>query len=185
MAACIRTRRKSLMTRFRLALVSLAGLMLAAIDVAEKVITPERLRAHTAFLADDLLEGRGPATRGGELAAKYIAAQFAGLGLKPISQDGSYFQDVPLLGRKIEPPADLSVASRTQELTLKFVDDIVSGSDLEQEQVRVAGDLVFVGYGIVAPEFQWDDFQGADLKGKILLMLVNDPPATRDEPPLL
>jgi len=183
------------MTRFRLALVSLAGLMLAAIalaesslppavELAEKVITPERLRAHTAFLADDLLEGRGPATRGGELAAKYIAAQFAGLGLKPISQDGSYFQDVPLLGRKIEPPADLRVAGRAQELTLKFVDDIVSGSDLEQEQVRVAGDLVFVGYGIVAPEFQWDDFKGADLKGKILLMLVNDPPATRDEPAL-
>src|SRR3990172_4063864 len=195
MAACIRTRRKSLMTRFRLALVSLAGLMLAAIalaesslppavELAEKVITPERLRAHTAFLADDLLEGRGPATGGGELAAKYIAAQFAGLGLKPISQDGSYFQDVPLLGRKIEPPADLRVAGRAQELTFKFVDDFVPGSDSEEEQVRVAGDLVFVGYGIVAPEFQWDDFKGADLKGKILLMLVNDPPATRDEPAL-
>jgi len=182
------------MRRTQLALVSLALLagatalaqapLAPAVQQAQQVITPELLRAHTAFLADDLLEGRAPATRGGELAAKYIAAQFERLGLRPISEDGSYFQNVPMLGKKVEPTADLAVRGGGQELTFKFFDDFVPGSDLEQERVRVEGDLVFVGYGIVAPEFNWDDFKGVDVKGKVLLMLVNDPPATAEEPEL-
>ncbi|MFQ5695266.1 MAG: M28 family peptidase [Terriglobia bacterium] len=153
-------------------------------QAGEAVITAELLRAHTTFLSDDLLEGRAPASRGGALAAKYIAAQFERMGLLPGGENGTYFQDVPMLAKKIEPPADLAVSGNGQTLTFKFVDEFLAGSDLEQERVDVSGELVFVGYGITAPEFNWDDFKGADVKGKILLMVVNDPPATAAEPTL-
>ena len=151
---------------------------------AQETITVELLRAHTEFLADDLLEGRGPGTRGGELAANYIAAQFRRLGLLPGGENGSYFQNVPMVGSKLEAPAPLLVERDAQSETYTYLEDFVPFTDLEQPQVAVEGVLVFVGYGIVAPEYQWDDFKGADLKGKVLLMLVNDPPAPAEEPQL-
>ncbi|MFQ5777706.1 MAG: M28 family metallopeptidase [Terriglobia bacterium] len=151
---------------------------------AQETITVELLRAHTEFLADDLLEGRGPGTRGGELAANYIAAQFRRLGLLPGGDNGSYFQNVPMVGSKLESPAPLRVERDGQVETYTYLEDFVPFTDLEQPRVAVEGELVFVGYGIVAPEYRWDDFKGADLKGKVLLMLVNDPPATAEEPQL-
>ncbi|MBI4466255.1 MAG: M28 family peptidase [Acidobacteria bacterium] len=151
---------------------------------AEAAITGDLIRAHTAFLSDDLLEGRAPASRGSELAAKYIAAQYERLGLEPVGPNGTYFQNVPMVGKKVDPAAQLGVGRDGQELTFNYFDDFVAGSDLEQERVAVRGELVFVGYGVIAPEFKWDDFKGADLKGKVLLMLVNDPPATPEEPEL-
>ena len=183
------------MKKVTLALVSLAGLSLAVLALAQSslppavergqaAITPELLRAHTAFLADDLLEGRAPASRGSELAAKYIAAQYERLGLKPVGDNGTYFQNVPLVGKKVDPAAKLAVSGGGQALAFNFSDDFVPGSDSDESRVPVAGELVFVGYGIVAPEFKWDDFKGADLKGKILVMLVNDPPAPPAEPEL-
>src|SRR3990172_6356853 len=183
------------MKKVTLALVSLAGLSLAVLALAQSslppavergqaAITPELLRAHTAFLADDLLEGRAPASRGSELTAKYIAAQYERLGLKPVGDNGTYFQNVPLVGKKVDPAAKLAVSGGGQALAFNFSEDFVPGSDSDESRVPVAGELVFVGYGIVAPEFKWDDFKGADLKGKILVMLVNDPPAPPAEPEL-
>jgi Zn-dependent M28 family amino/carboxypeptidase len=151
---------------------------------AGEVITAPMLHGHTAFLADDLLEGRAPASRGGDLAAKYIAAQFARLGLEPIGPDASYFQNVPMVGRTITTPADLRVGKGDEALSFKYLDDFVPTTDSERQMATVEGELVFVGYGIVAPEYRWDDFKGVDVKGKILLGLVNDPPATAAEPEL-
>lgn len=151
---------------------------------AEAAITADLLQAHTAFLADDLLEGRAPAARGSELAARYIAAQFARLGLQPVGNAGTYFQSVAMIGQTVEPDADLRVARNGQLQTFKYFEDFVPFSDLVQERVQVEGELVFVGYGIVAPEYDWDDFKGVDVEGKVLLMLVNDPPATPEEPEL-
>lgn len=151
---------------------------------AEQTLTGTILHAHTAFLADDLLEGRAPGTRGAQLAAKYIAAEFARLGLEPAGNQGSYFQDVTLVGKKLNAPADLKVEGRGQTAAFKYFDDFVPYTGLEDPSVEVAGELVFAGYGVTAPEYRWDDFKGADLKGKLLLLLVNDPPATADEPGL-
>ncbi|MFQ5663696.1 MAG: M28 family metallopeptidase [Terriglobia bacterium] len=156
----------------------------AATRRAEAAITAEFLRAQTAFLADDLLEGRAPATRGGELAAHYIAAQFARLGLAPAGDNGTYFQNFSMLGQTVAPTAHLRVAGRGPVQTFNYFDDFVPFTDEERERVQVAGELVFVGYGIVAPEYRWDDFKGVEVKGKVLLMLVNDPPATPAEPQL-
>ncbi len=150
----------------------------------EAAITTELLYAHTAFLSDDLLEGRGPGGRGIQLASKYIASEFRRLGLKPADANGTYFQNVPLLGRKVEPTAELRAQHGSDSQKFKFFDDWVPMSDSEIDRVKVESDLIFAGYGIVAPENRWDDFKGVDVKGKVLLLLVNDPPATADEPEL-
>jgi len=152
----------------------------AAIDEAS-------LRAHIKYLADDLLEGRGTGTRGGLLAARYIAAQFEALGLEPASPDGSYFQMVRMLGTRTEPNARLTFATSSgaaAALDLNFGDQFVAGTDLDQPELPVDGELVFVGYGISSSEDNWNDYKGVDLRGKILLMLVNEPPPTTAEPNL-
>jgi Zn-dependent M28 family amino/carboxypeptidase len=142
------------------------------------------LRAHIRYLADDLLEGRGTGTRGGMLAARYIAAQFESLGLEPASPDGSYFQMVKMLGTRTEPATKLTFASSSGSIDLSFGEQYVAGTDLEQTELPVDGELVFVGYGISSAEEKWDDYKGYELRGKILLMLVNEPPPTPDEPQL-
>ncbi|MGH9863766.1 MAG: M28 family peptidase, partial [Candidatus Acidiferrales bacterium] len=154
------------------------------VDAAAQLITGSLLRAHTEFLSDDLLEGRGPGTRGGELAAKYIAAEFARMGLEPGGDAGSYFQKAALLGKKLDTPADLRVVGRRQAAAFRYYDDFVPSSGVDDKQVEVEGELVFAGYGIAAPEYKWDDFKGTDVRDKILLILVNDPPATAKEPEL-
>ncbi len=157
----------------------------AAHEVVDGILSPELLRGHTTFLADDLLEGRAPASRGGELAAKYIAAQFARLGLEPGAENGSYFQSVPMVGKTVDSAPVLRVrGAGNRSASFKFVEDFVAFTDLERSNVKAEGELVFVGYGIVAPEFNWNDFKDADVKGKILVGLVNDPPATDAEPAL-
>jgi len=156
----------------------------AAAKKAQETISPALLRAHTEFLSDDLFEGRGTGTRGDQLAQKYIAAQFARLGLKPAGGNGTYFQPVTLVGKKIDAPADLQVEGRGEPATIKYFDDFVPYTGLEDAEAAVAGELVFAGYGITAPEFRWNDFKGMDMTGKILVLLVNDPPATREEPEL-
>jgi len=141
------------------------------------------LRAHVKFLADDLLEGRGPGARGGLLAAKYIAAQFEALGLEPAA-DHSYFQLVQMIGSRPDPSNKLTIKTGASSMDFKSGDEFVAGSDVEQTEVAVNGDLVFVGYGVHAPEANWDDYKGVDVRGKVLLMMVNDPPATATEPNL-
>lgn len=130
--------------------------------------------AHLKYLADDLLEGRGPGTRGGMLAAKYIAAQFEAMGLEPAGPDGSFFQPVALVGMKPRPAFSWGAPGASHALT--FGDDFVAWAETPDSAVSVAGaEVLFVGYGIRSPEWQWDDYKGVDTRGKVLLMLVNDP----------
>jgi len=140
-------------------------------------IDPEGIRAHLRFLSDDLLEGRGTGQRGGDIAAQYIATQFALAGLKPPLEGGSYLQPVPLVGVTTDPSSSFSIRRGQRRLPMRYLDDYVLWTELQQKRASVKGELVFVGYGIIAPEYQWDDYKGVDLKDKILVMLVNDPPS--------
>jgi Zn-dependent M28 family amino/carboxypeptidase len=171
--------------------VSLAALTLAAQPAAVKqsfdAVSANAISAHTKFLSSDLLEGRGPGTRGDALATSYIATQFEALGLQPAGDDGTYFQKVSLLG--ISTNADQSTLSFVKDSAapvgpLKFRDEFVGGNQSQQENVTLDSEVVFVGHGVVAPEYQWDDYKGVDLHGKTLVMLVDDPPATAKEPDL-
>jgi Zn-dependent M28 family amino/carboxypeptidase len=129
-------------------------------------------KGHLEFLADDALEGRAPGTRGGLLAQKYIAAQFERLGLRPAGDSGSYFQRVPIIALTPEPHLGVSAPAA---MPLTWKQDFVLWSMRNDSLVNLTGDLVFVGYGVVAPEQQWNDYAGADVKGKIVVTLVNDP----------
>jgi Zn-dependent M28 family amino/carboxypeptidase len=146
-----------------------------ALAALENVDEPQ-LRSHIRFLAHDLLEGRGTGTRGDALAQLYIATQFEGLGLQPAAGDGGWYQSVPLVGVTTRAPAEVVFRHGEQSLTLKHHDDtmFVAGRPAEHISLQDA-ELVFVGYGIQAPEYQWDDFKGVDLKGKVLVVMNNDP----------
>ena len=145
---------------------------------AMRGIDAERIRAHVKFLADDLLEGRGPGTRGGELAANYIATQFALLGLKPAGDGGSYLQKVDFVGVKTLPATTAALQpAHGDALNLKLVDDFVTSNQTQTDSVDIDAPIVFVGYGIDAPEYHWDDFKGVDVKGKVVLIIVNEPPS--------
>ena len=136
----------------------------------------DALLAHTKKLSSDEFEGRAPGTKGEELSVTYLADQFKQAGLKPGNTDGTYFQKVPLVG--ITPtPAPLVFKKGAQQQTLKWKDDVVAWTKHVADSASLQGsELVFVGYGVVAPEFNWDDYKGVDVKGKTLVMLVNDPP---------
>ena len=150
----------------------------------QESVTAEMIRRHVEVLSDDKMEGRGPGSPGGEMAAQYLAAEFERLGLKPAGEDGGWFQQVPMVGKTVTNKPGLHVTGEGDPLDFKFYDDFVGGSDLEDARVPVEGELVFAGYGINAPEADWNDFKDIDVKGKILLLLVNDPPATTEEPGL-
>ena len=143
------------------------------------------LLRHIKELSSDAYEGRAPGTRGEELTVKYLTDQFQKLGLKPGNPDGSYVQKVPLVGLKAEPTATIT-AGATQ-MQLKFPDDYVAVTRRTQPEVAVDNsDIVFVGYGVVAPEYNWDDYKDVDVRGKTILMLINDPaipdPAAPNDP---
>jgi Zn-dependent M28 family amino/carboxypeptidase len=141
---------------------------------ALEAITPDGLLAHIKILASDEFEGRAPGTKGEELSVKYISDQFKQIGLKPGNPDGSYVQEVPLAGIKSEPRMSFTVGDKTTEL--KYPDDFVASSARLQPEIKVNNsDVVFVGYGIVAPEYGWDDYKDANVRGKTILMLINDP----------
>jgi Zn-dependent M28 family amino/carboxypeptidase len=166
-----------------LAFVTTAGVV--ARQQKASVINEATLKGHIRFLSDDLLEGRGTGARGGELAAKYIAAQLEALGAKGAGEGGSFFQPVSLVGVKADPATTLTISGASGSESFKFADDFVAFTGAQTEQVDVDADMVFVGYGINAPEQKWNDYKGNDdYRGKILVMLVNDPPATADEPNL-
>ena len=152
------------------------------VAAAEEAINEPALRGPIRFLADDLLEGRGPGSRGDKLTQLYLATQFQSLGLKPAAPGGGWLQPVPLVGVTTHVPPVLAFQQGGKSLELKRHDDYVITSGRPQQQVSVKdAEIVFVGYGIQAPEYQWDDFKGADLKGKILLVMNNDP---ADDPEL-
>jgi Zn-dependent M28 family amino/carboxypeptidase len=143
-------------------------------------ISAREIHAHLSFLADDLLEGRGPGSRGGDLAALYIAGQFARAGLEPVG--GSYFQRVPLVGTEVDTTSlFIGFEAGSRHLTGYAPEDLVVWSENGDTVVDLTGEVVFVGYGVDAPEYGWDDFEGRDVRGKILLVLIGDPPAPPDE----
>jgi len=147
---------------------------------AERLITADAIRAHVRFLASDLLEGRGPGTRGDTLAETYIAAQLEGLGLKPAGTQG-FLQPFDIVG--VEGHADTVQLTRGREsLVLRHAEDVIAvAGDQSPRTALDRAELVFVGYGIRAPEYSWDDFKGQDLRGKVLLILNSDP---EDDPNL-
>jgi Zn-dependent M28 family amino/carboxypeptidase len=148
---------------------------------AMATITPEHIRWHVRFLSHDLLEGRGTGQRGGDIAAEYIATQFAEYGLKPAGDNGSYLQKVPLVGITTLPQTQFSlVPKQSAAMNLKPLDEYVAFDQTQQSQSDVDAEIVYVGYGIEAPEYNWDDYKGIDVRGKVLLMLVNEPPS--DDP---
>src|SRR5947207_2212584 len=131
---------------------------------------------HVKVLSSDEYEGRAPGSKGETLSVAYLVDQFKKIGLKPGNTDGTYVQKVPMVG--ITPmPASLVIAKGNQQLTLKWKDDVVAWTKHVADVASIdKSELVFVGYGVVAPEFNWDDYKGLDVKGKTLVMLVNDPP---------
>ena len=154
----------------------------AAAQQAATSIDPEKIRAHVRFLASDLLEGRGPGTRGGQLAAEYMATQFALAGLKPAGDNGTFFQSVPFMA--VHTVADKTsftfVPANGAPIPLKYDQDYVVKDQTGAPTVDLDAPIVFAGYGIDAPEYKWNDFQGVDVKGKILLVIVNEPPSDDD-----
>jgi hypothetical protein len=137
----------------------------------------KRMLENIRVLSSDEFEGRGPATKGETLATNFIVEKFKALGLKPGNPDGTYFQPVPLVGIQTDPKAQMVFTqdSTGQRETLTFADDFVAWTKHVEPEVRVNADMIFVGYGVVAPEYQWDDFKGVDVRGKVIVVLVNDP----------
>lgn len=158
--------------------VAEAGAQQPTAALGRGLATPsaDMARAHVRFLSHDLLAGRAPGTPGAEIAAGYIASQFELLGLEPGGADGSYFQPVNLLGTTPAPTLVLGIGSRTT--SFEYLTEFVAWPARPEESVTVDGDVVFVGYGIDAPEWDWDDYKSTSLTGKILLVLVNDPGLT-------
>src|SRR5256714_8196900 len=161
-------------------------LLLAAVAVAFAAESPTVPKAagdsiaaadllnHIKILASDEFEGRAPGSKGEELSVKYISDQFKALGLKPGNPNGAYTQEVPLAGITTKPTASFTVGDKKTDL--EFPDDYVASSARLENVIKVENtDVVFVGYGIVAPEFGWDDYKDVDVRGKTILMLINDP----------
>jgi Zn-dependent M28 family amino/carboxypeptidase len=168
--------------------LALAGLTAGAasdtaLDKALDGIKPERVLEHIKVLASDEFEGRGPGTPGEHETVAYLTDRFRQMGLNPGNPDGSYVQDVPLVGFRAQQVSGFFSTSGGP-LTLSFPEDFVAVSRRMENDVTVAdSEVIFVGYGVVAPEYVWDDYKGIDVRGKTLLMLVSDPPVPDPEDP--
>jgi Zn-dependent M28 family amino/carboxypeptidase len=184
----MRTLRIAILPLLMFSGAALAQTVPPAIKSAEAAVDSEKIRAHVKFLADDLLEGRGPGTRGGEIAAQYIATQFALYGLKPAGDNGTYMQMVNFVGTKTiggkthfslvpDKPKGGGMSIMLHSYDLQYGDDYTVSNRKLTPSVDINAPIVFVGYGIVAPEFGWDDYAGVDVKGKVVLCIVGDPPS--------
>jgi Zn-dependent M28 family amino/carboxypeptidase len=180
---------KNRVASFSLALGLLAGCTQAPASApaaaspsgpAEQEIQTGPLTAHIRMLSHDLMEGRAPSTRGGNLAAEYLATQLAAAGIEPAGDDGTYLQQVSIVESVVDRSFTLSVPGAVY----RYFDDVVAFSGTEQPRVHLQGDVVFVGHGITAPELKWNDYAGVDVKGRWVMVMVNDPPAPPDEPTL-
>src|SRR6266498_2522577 len=163
-------------------------LLFAADELAERLqpaleaITPDGLLAHIKVLASDEFEGRAPGSKGEDLSVKYITDQFKKIGLRPGNPDGIYTQEVPLAGIKSEPRMSFTVGDKTVDL--KNQDDFVASSARLEPEIKIdKSDVIFVGYGGVAPEYGWDDYKDVDVRGKTVLMLIGDPPVLDPKDP--
>jgi len=147
----------------------------AAIAALQK-INPEHIRADVRFLSHDLLEGRGTGQRGGDIAAEYIATQFWLDGLHAAGDNGTFFQKVPMVGITPAPETTFELdPNKGESMRLKPLDDYVAYDQTQRTSEDINAEIVYVGYGVEAPEYQWDDYKGVDVRGKVLLMLVNEP----------
>src|SRR5262245_30962636 len=145
-------------------------------EAAARAIERSAIEAPIRFLSSDGLEGRGPATRGDELARLYLATELEALGYRPGAADGSWQQAFDIVGIDSKLPDAWSFTAQGKTVDLKRWDDYIATSDVQTDAATIDdAELVFVGYGIQAPEYKWDDYKGADLKGKVLVMLNNDP----------
>ena len=146
----------------------------AELKPAFDAITADGIMQHTKVLSGDEYEGRGPGTKGEELTVKYLTDQYQRMGLKAGNPDGTYIQKVPLVGFTGAPTASFTAGGKQMDLT--FPQDYVAVSRRFVPESKVENsDMVFVGYGVVAPEYGWDDYKGLDVKGKTIVMLINDP----------
>jgi len=145
-------------------------------QAAADSISANSIRAHVRFLADDLLEGRGPATRGDQLAELYLATELESLGFEPGAGDGKWIQQFDIVGVNAKAPATWSFHGPKGNLDLSFWKDYIASSGVQTPTAAIKdAELVFVGYGIQAPEYKWDDFKGVDVRGKVLVVMNNDP----------
>jgi len=169
----------------KLAVIS-AGLWLAAFGVISAMkgqslasvpaFSADRLMAHIRTLSSNEFQGRGPGTKGEELSVSYIQKQFRDIGLEPGNPDGSYLQEVPLVGIRPDPNMTLTFTGHGKTMQLAFEKDFVAQTRRMVDAVLLDADMIFVGYGVQAPEYKWDDFKGIDVKGKVIVVLINDPP---------
>ena len=146
-----------------------------AADTAAQAVSADEILQQIKDLSADSMEGRAPGTPGEQKAIAYMEGQFKALGLKPGNVDGTYLQNVDLIGYTAHPTA--SYVAGGKKISLRYPDDFIANSRHDKKEWDVDNsDVVFVGYGVVAPEYGWDDYKGVDVKGKTILMLVNDPP---------
>jgi Zn-dependent M28 family amino/carboxypeptidase len=167
----------------RLLVALLVPSLLAAQAGRPSTITTAEIDGYLRFLSSDLLEGRAPASPGGRLTAEYIASQLRSFGLRP-GLDTSFLQSVPIDVVTADRGSMRITASDKASATLRHPDDVVVWAGSATQNSAARGELVFVGFGSTAPEYQWDDFKDVDVRGKVLLVLVNDPPAPAAEPTL-
>jgi Zn-dependent M28 family amino/carboxypeptidase len=165
---------------FLLAGLCLVSLCLAGEGQSAEEISVERIKAHVAYLAGDRLEGRGPGTRGEILTTDYLEQQFKKAGLKPLGKDGSYLQSVPLVRVVTSPKATLTaiVIKGSAMLDIPCEEGFAGTGHTQNELEQFDAEAVFLGHGITAPEFGWDDYQGQDVKGKVVVLFTNEPPST-------
>jgi len=164
-----------MLRKYALPLLALAASLSAQVND----ISGSRIRAHVKFLSSDLLEGRGVGVRGGDLATEYIAAQFALAGAKPAGDNGTYFQNLTLIGVAPQPSTTLSAKTGDgKTLSYRWLDDFVGVTDQQKADTAFEADAIFVGHGIVAPEYDWDDYKGVDVRGKVVVLFTNEPPST-------
>ena len=155
---------------------TLGSAVLAQSPATEAVFSADRLLAHIRTLSSNEFQGRGPGTKGEEITLAYIQKQFRDAGLEPGNPDGTYLQSVPLVGIRPDPKMTLTFAGHGKTMPLAFEKDFVAQTRRMVESVHLDADMIFVGYGVQAPEYKWDDFKGVDVKGKVIVVLINDPP---------
>jgi len=159
----------------RVVLTALLFCGLAAAQYQE--ISGARIRAHTKFLSSDQLEGRGVGSRGEKIATEYLAAQLELTGAKPAGDGGSYYQKIALVGVEPQPSTRLSATAKGQTADLRWLTEFVGNTMRQQTQTSFDGEAIFMGHGITAPEFDWDDYRGVDVKGKVVVLFTNEPPS--------
>jgi Zn-dependent M28 family amino/carboxypeptidase len=138
-------------------------------------ISGDRIKAHVRFLSNDLLEGRGVGTRGGQLAEEYLAATLAGYGVKPAGENGTYFQTVPLVGVSTQPSSQLTAMKGGKTISFRWQEEFVGATHRQKASEDFDAEAVFVGHGIISKTENWDDYKGVDVKGKIVVLFTNEP----------